>query len=438
MFCYPKFSKFALGRTGSAYVIAFFLEMIPLCVAISGLVLVCTALAQEQSSSVENIRDLTARELVDKFADKPKHDRVFQSSKPQVHSEAILRELMNRGDDGLRPLQSLYQRVASGIGTAGADDERSLQSDLGLLTALRHLQGKAPPLTIRVVGAAETIKGKTRELPILNVEVVNTDAMEQPVRFKFGGDYRSGRLARWRIHVWDEHGNQLPVVPRMSSIGGGIYSNGNLAFGDRDSCNLDIASFVRIPNSGKYKVQVMYHNSVSIADIERPNEIEELIVLKSQPFELVVEKGPLVTIELTNEDQERADSLISELDFESIVKMIKGEYTQFYHEFIPPLSAHGQLLAMRMRAIPALLERLKKPGATFEERGWMLAILDSILNEQYLCPTAVDYAMPSYKCKFPGGHCSMTTPRDKYSLTAQDQLVREWVDFAEDYIVVKR
>ena len=54
------------------------------------------------------------------------------------------------------------------------------------------------------------------------------------------------------------------------------------------------AGFYAVTNlpPGKYTVTVMYHDNVTLADIDNQHELDELIIFRSVPFFLTVEQGP--------------------------------------------------------------------------------------------------------------------------------------------------
>jgi hypothetical protein len=377
----------------------------------------------------QSLRERSTDELTAMFVARPKLPPFF-NDEPKDHSEAVLQELVTRGNDALRVLNSLREPQRP---VAADTSEWSLAVDLALLTAIRSLDGKHPPLKIRIP-SGQPVRGTVRDISPLPVEITNVDADQQPVWFTFGGDYRSGRLARWRIHVWDQDGNQLPAIPRSFGMGGGVYFPGMLKFGESDERILDIPSYVRIREPGTYTAQLMYHDSVCIADIEDAASLDRFFLVHSDRFELVIEKGPPIEIALTRAEYELSKELIAKLNFNARLKLIASEYGSAYHSFIRPDSAHGKLLNMGYRAVPALLKRLQVQDATYRERAWILGLLHSIMHERYLSPTDYDGAIDSYECRSLGGSCSA---RGSASPEAQAAVVEEWLAFAADHIKVR-
>ena len=374
---------------------------------------------------------LTTEQLISTYKANPQLEWSFVDSKPKHQPESILDTLADRGKDALQPLRELRDESKAIDAT---DDAWSFANDLALLTTIRRIEGRSPPLRIDV-DTEIPIRSAVRAPAKIPVKIVNQDEEREPVWFTFGGDYRSGRLSRWRIHVWDDKERRLPVIGPNYGMGGGVYSQGELGFGESDEQILDLASFVRIRLPGRYTAQVFYHDSVTIADIENEKKLGELTVISSKKFPLEVAAGPKIRMSLTAAEYDRSRELLAQFKPLNTVKMIGGEYGPRYHSFISPDSAHGKLLAMGRKAVPALILRLKHPDAEYKERAWILAILDSILHERYLSPTDFDGAIDNYRCEFPGGYCSSSGSR---SNEAQEQLIADWVSFAREYIVVDK
>jgi hypothetical protein len=373
----------------------------------------------------------TTEELISRYKANPQMEWPFVHAEPKHHPEAILHALTQRGKTSLQPLRDL--RVSSEPSEA-TDENWSLSNDLALLTTIRRIEGKAPPLRIDVETDGP-IQSAVRKPAAIPVKIVNQDPEREAVWFTFGGNYRSGRLSRWRIHVWDSNGKRLPVIGPRFGMGGGVYSEGELQFGETDKRVLNLASFVRIRQPGKYTAQLFYHDSVPISNIKDHKDLNDLVLVSSDPFDLEVKAGPKIPISLSAEEYMQSKELISQLEFSNTVKMIGSEYGPRYHSFIDPGSAHAKLLQMGHTAVPALIVRLKHSDTDYKERAWILAILDSILHERYLSPLDFDGAIDVYRCEFPGGRRSS---HGSPSNEAQAKLVDEWIAFARTHIVVKK
>ncbi len=55
-----------------------------------------------------------------------------------------------------------------------------------------------------------------------------------------------------------------------------------------------------------------------------------------------------------------------------------GSYTSHAHDFVKPDTPPGKLLALRWKAVPALLDGLADEKLTPKKRAWVLALLFSI------------------------------------------------------------
>lgn len=135
-------------------------------------------------SSAQPLQEVSIEGLAAKFKANPRLELVSIDSKPKHHSEAVLKELIARGADALSVLRDLHNSQPP---LMADESEWSLNRDLALLTAIRHIEGKSAPLKIRVRSKAQ-VRGTTRLIPQLPVEVVNVDAERKPVWFTFGGD----------------------------------------------------------------------------------------------------------------------------------------------------------------------------------------------------------------------------------------------------------
>ena len=125
-------------------------------------------------------------------------------------------------------------------------------SNLHLLTALRRVQKKPDPLRILVAGKLK--RGYSlQEKPRFTLLLTNLDEEKQPVTgFTVGGDYRTGRLARWRFEVRDEKGRLLPIIGPGLLMGGGLGHWETLEYGESWKAELPLESYVHISAPGKY------------------------------------------------------------------------------------------------------------------------------------------------------------------------------------------
>src|SRR5262249_6886801 len=148
--------------------------------------------------------------------------------------------------------------------------------------ALRRVQKKRDPITVEITNPND-LEATTRQLPTIRVFLMNLDEEMSPVAIALGGDYRSGRKARWRFVVHDPKGNLLPQRQRESMVGGGMFEIGELAHGEVWGTSLRMDRFVKITEPGEYTVRILYHDRETIADLE---DVTGLIVCGSRPFKL--------------------------------------------------------------------------------------------------------------------------------------------------------
>ena len=320
-----------------------------------------------------------------------------------------------------------------------ADDTQSGgQYNLELLTALRRVQKKPDPLVV-VLHAKGPLEATPLSLPRLKVKIKNVDCEKIAVGFTNGGNYRSGRQARWRIVVRDGKGAELPAkgLPSGFVMGGGIYTEGLLEYGKSWETVLNVGSFVEIRQPGTYSLEVLYHNTRTIAD---EADISGLIVSRSKPVTLVVR--PLV-IELTAQQRKQAAEWISALDANRRLKIVAGTYGKWAHEFVPPNTPEGRLLGMGIKAAPVLIESLRDKSLSDKKRAWLLALLFSATGQndprESDAVGAYDYQEAGWQIwgrisgEGPSGGLAMPDEGSswggKIDRKAQDELIEAWADW---------
>ncbi len=246
---------------------------------------------------------------------------------------------------------------------------------LELLTALRRIKKQPDPLHI-FIQEPKSFSGLALQLPELKVRIENVDIEKTKAGLTFGGNYRSGRQARWRILLQDEKGNALPIKDSIGSgTGGGMYQEGILEYGKSWETSLSVQSFIEKPPPGKYKLTVLYHNTIAIAD--RGN-IDDLIVYKSDSIPFTIKP---ITITCSKKDQKLIIKLVSEIDDKKSLKMVVGTYDEWAYELIAPDSPEGKLLSMGIKATPTIIHLLHDKTLSNEKRAWLFAILFSLTGE---------------------------------------------------------
>lgn len=376
------------------------------------------------------------------------------SREDSVTKDDVLLELIRRKDsvsidalkDRIRKIAARKQRILAKLEGTANDERRmeleeeyfELERTLPEQTAIRRLQKKPDPLEVIVDGGEKPISALTRKSAVLKVRLRNSDIEKNTFAITHGGDYRSGRHARWRIHVVDANGKLLQCRPRRHGMGGGMYSQRFLEFGDEIEIQLLVSNYVYIQSPGTYKLTVLYHDSECIADFTS-EQVSRGLCYQSKPITLEVKKGPFIDIELAPNSDAKTRTLLSEIDDEATIKFALPMYTEQWHSFISPESAHGQLLMMGKQTVPALIEALDKDSIGLSRRSWILALLYSALPEERLNPIGGFLTgrnvltRHSYKMISGEGTAGGSPSKD-----AQMKLAREWKQFYADYVRVVR
>jgi hypothetical protein len=310
---------------------------------------------------------------------------------------------------------------------------RRLEENLEIFTALRRVQKKPDPLTI-TLSVPKDAQATTRSLPVLDVKITNTDPEKLPIWFKFGGDGRGGRPARWRIEGVDERGKALVPDTRWASLGG-LLERGYLSGGESFEIQLEMRSFVKIADPGEYTLRVLYHNNVTIAELE---DLSGLIVCESKPFKLKVIKAPPKVIQLTVGERDKAKAAIEELSDSGTIHIVR-DYSERHHDLVDPKSAEGRLHLQGWQAVPTMLDFLRDPKTSLHRRAWIVGLLYATIREDELNPfnrwSNWDNVVPSYTYRQPGSEESLYG--GKIDKANQQKLVDRWLAFAKDYIEVK-
>jgi tetratricopeptide (TPR) repeat protein len=300
--------------------------------------------------------------------------------------EAYLAEMVRRGG---KRIEAFLVRALNEEPGSRLDKSKERPANLELLTALRRVQKKSEPLRIVVRG------GINREaifprMPEFAVALTNVDEAERPVRFQDGGNYRSGRQARWRFEVRDAKGQLLvPEEPTgLDGEGGGLSTEGKLEYDHSWDTTLDMNRFAPLP-PGEYTVRILYHDRLTIADLPT---ICGLIVCQSEPIRLLVQPR---LIDLTRRERAEAETWLGKLDEQAPLRILAGTYGSYAHQFIAPQSPPGKLLALGWKAVPTLLDELDKEKLTPRRRAWVLALLFSITS--WHSPRGESGVLPDYQ-----------------------------------------
>ena len=294
--------------------------------------------------------------------------------------EACLSEIIRRGGSkwaGL--LRKRFEALSfREFNTYGDDEDLEPGShfNLELLTALRRVERQPDPLRIVVELADDEAESTPLSLPRLQVTIRNVDVEKRDAGFTFGGNYRSGRQARWRVWLRDAEGRAVSRrVQRGIITGGGLSQSGVLRHGESWQTVLDMRRFIMAPAPGRYSLQVLYHDTRTIADSD---DRSGLIVCRSDPIPFIVEP---VVIHLTDVERRAAMRWIAAIDAEKELKIVDGTYGEWAHEFISPRSPQGKLLGMDLKSIPPLVDALRQKELPVDKRAWIHSLLFSLTGE---------------------------------------------------------
>jgi hypothetical protein len=236
-----------------------------------------SAAAVQRRAALEKFATLSDEQLDQRFA--------ALTASGQWHHvadyEPCLTEMVGR-----RMVDSLQRHYDSLMG-CGSDPNLDFPKNLELLTALRRAQERPDPLLIEVSLGEPVQFGIEGPAPVVKAVVTNVDVGKQPVHVTRGGDYRGGRRERWRAVLTDARGREVRESNFMSFLGGGIASLGPFEFGatDQEGHAIALRRYVAPTRSGKYKLQLVYHNEVDIAS---DPDLDGLIVTRSEPIDVVI------------------------------------------------------------------------------------------------------------------------------------------------------
>lgn len=272
----------------------------------------------------------------------------------------------------------------------------------------------------------------TRNLPTLIARLTSADIEQQAIFITQGGDYRSGRHARWRIEARDSQNRLVPMRPNKSGSGGGMYQTGFLEFDESWEAALPMADYVDLPKPGDYTVTLVYHNEVTIADLDDPDDLENLLVFRSKPFKLKIIKAPRRVIQLEPGSRDQARSLIQSLPMEGTVKVLVSKYDDSVHGFVSPESAEGKLLQMDWQAVPELLAAINDPQRDRHQKAWALSLLYSIAHERDLNPFQHVSAFGSLRWQ--QNATNYGSANGRFSQDEQDSLIDKWNELKNEYL----
>ncbi|MBX3397852.1 MAG: hypothetical protein KF873_03855 [Gemmataceae bacterium] len=315
-------------------------------------------------------------ELCDRFAKqirRPRYEHRRETVVGLSSVESYLREMQRRGGPAIeKALQSHIDRQVKIM--RSQEPERGEQPyNLEMLTTLRRIQKRPDPIRVEIKGEYE-LESIFPNVPSFSVALVNRDAGRLLVAYMEGGDYRTGRLERWRFAVEASKGEaSLVEFGELIQMGGGLLNYSILKPEQKWNANLTARDYVDL-TPGDYTIRIQYHDSDTIAD---NLWLGGRIVCESAPIRLHVQ--PRV-VDVGRKDRQTVAGLIDKLESKGKVKVLAGAYGKGSHDFIPPETPAGQLLAMGWKAVPQLIDAASNKATPPVRRAWMLGILYSITS----------------------------------------------------------
>jgi hypothetical protein len=241
------------------------------------------------------------------------------------------------------------------------------------------MQQKPDPMMILVEGDP-TFETVFPELPVIRVRLQDTDQEGESFYFCDGGDYRSGRLSRWRVAGIRQDGQTANVNKwHWSCMLGGIYMRRVLtceereqtAGGGNDVIDLPLGDYVSLDSGGACNLQIQYHDQMDIAGLD---SVTELIVHASP--QLSFYWRPRV-ITMSPSDRTYADALLASLPTNEPPVVWFSPYREGMQFEGKPRDVCERMYRMGWKALPSLLAALER-ATDSHERAWYLAMLYSI------------------------------------------------------------
>ncbi len=313
-------------------------------------------------------------------------------------------ELFGSGDEQGPPLDSLLLQVCEESAAFWVPELQAMRGrymdledegqGLLLLTSIRRLQGRPDPLTVEAQWL-EQGPFEFPELPHVGVRLLHSEGETESFEMIVGGDYRSGRLARWDVEFVDSSAAIHAGIDDWSSfMGGGMYHTETVGpgyiWGIQDPPEYDVAMALdsgepvaeiqflpvtlrlasyRKPNKlDRFQVRVLYHAMNAIADRE---DARDMLAFRSAPLEL--DWRPR-RIQYEAGDRERIGSIIQLAMQQEEVVVFESHLPDYQGAPEPEAHPLDRLYAEGWKAVPLLIEQLdaKAPVA---ENAHVLAAL---------------------------------------------------------------
>ncbi len=324
---------------------------------------------------------LNDQELCDRFAKvvaSRRKEHRHESFVGPATVEGHLREMLRRGGPAIATALQAHVDRHRKLVTTGDSERAWKSSNLEILTVLRRIQKRPDPIHVEIQGE-HALESIFPNVPNFSVALANRDEGQLPVAYMEGGDYRTGRLERWRFAVESKKGEaSLAEFGDLIQIGGGLLGYSFLKPDQRWKASLAARDYVEL-TPGDYSIRIQYHDCDTIAG---SRWLGGRIVCQSAPIRLHVQ--PRV-VDVGKMDRRTVAGLIDKLETKGNVKVLAGVYGKGSHDFLPPESPAGQLLAMGWTAVPQLIDAATNRETPPVRRAWIFGLLYSITSRNTPC-----------------------------------------------------
>jgi hypothetical protein len=258
--------------------------------------------------------------------------------------------------------------------------------DLEVLTALRRAERKPDPLELAVEWEGTPVF-EFPELPVFALRIVNRDEDGEAFGLTIGGDYRSGRLARWAVELEGAEGERVGRrVDWPWGVGGGLFTRGVLApgrslgweplrFADEQDeprpLRLPMREYATPVGPGAYVARVLYHDQ---RDLTYVTDLRRLVLSRSAPLPF---EWRAREVRLAAADVEELRAWIGDLLVERVF-LISQPFGPDVGLFEGEMVAAEMLYNRGYASLPLLLESLLSGERTPDERARLLAMLYSL------------------------------------------------------------
>jgi hypothetical protein len=370
------------------------------------------------SAHLAKLQKLSLQRLFEAYAS-AKYGAFASRNRNYLPKDVVLTEIIRRG--GAECEEFLKKKFEAATKQSNGPFPTP---NLELLTALRRIHKKPDPVFVDVA-IPKDLEATTRNLPTFGVALKNVDEEKTAVVIAFGGNYRTGRLARWRFEVRDSRGKLLPQRDWEATRGGGMFMVRGLDYGKTWTASLPMGNYIKITQPGEYTVRILYHDRQTIADLD---DVDGLIMCSSKPFKLKVARAVPKVVTVPPGSRKRALALVAALPDDGPIRVVMGTYGPAFHKFMDPKSPQGQLHTMGCDALPGLLEALRDEKLSYRRRGWVLAMLYVFTGERDLNPlswTKWHGVLPA--CEYRGLGCEGSISGGTPSRKEQRELTDQWL-----------